>query len=71
LWIGLAVVPLVALVLARLARCIVEIVATEGVRTFPQQASPSRAVGADVFANPAVTLRYSLVRRGPPLVVAF
>lgn len=71
LWVGLLAVPLVAWMLARLVRCIVEFAGhVETPRRIPAAAPPiSRPVAA--ILRPALSrLEHVLSRRGPPVVAA-
>lgn len=72
LWVGLVAVPLVAWVLARLVRCIVEFAGqVERPRRAPTAAPPAVCPAVATFRPALSRLDHVLSRRGPPVVAAY
>lgn len=71
LWLGLVAVPVVALVLARLVRCIVDM-ASAPARGPATRRVRSAGPAVNTVTHPPVLgrLAYALSRRGPPLRIA-
>ncbi len=71
LWLGLVAVPLVAIVLARMVRCITHYIAENTLRRVPTVSTADLFDPVQADAVPAVVhLAHSVARRGPPLRTA-